>query len=310
MLAKSRCCENTLIVDDGYYICTNCGTVERPCLDTGRTAYNHTPKFTIVKPYSRKTRFFKKCLALLLCQVHCKLNEHLLEFLKAKPIKTPEDLFVYMGKYETKGRRPYDAIVFYWVALGFKQPRCTDLDIKHLRRDFDNICFAWDRLGFKRPRFPYSFLFRKIVDSGGEKYSPGMHELTKFVRKLCCPSRRRRYESIYKKCRRFDYKDMHPKLPDMMPKQIVTTEKIQHPKKLDVRGIPNVYTSQEEVDEAIRLKKFNVAKLFHMTKNGNLFVLSQDVDVRDVQLQNEKDIQLQQTLALNKLLNAQNAPGT
>ena len=306
----SRCCHSILISDDGYYICTQCGIVERPCLDTGKTSYSHTPKFTIVKPYSRKNRFFKKCLALLLCQANCKINEHLLEFLKRKPIKTPEDLFTYMGKYETKGRRPYDTIMFYWVAMGFKQPQCTDLDIKHLQRDFDDICFAWDRLGFKRPRFPYSFLFRKIVNSGGNKYSPGMHELTKFVRKLCCPSRRNRYESIYKKCRQFDYKDMHPKLPDMMPEQTVTIERNYNPKKLDVRDIPNVYRSQQEVDEAIKLKKFNVAKLFHMTKNGNLFVLSQDVGVRDMQVQDDKNIQLQQTLALDKLLSAQNASGT
>ena len=301
---KSRCCKYDLVLDGGYHVCTECGKIERPCLDTVHTSYNHTPKYTIAKPYSRKSRFFKKCLALLMCQVNCNLDEKLIAYLRDKDIKTPEDLFRHMGDFPTTKRRPYDSIMFYWVALDFKQPQCTKLDLENLRRDFDNIYFAWDRLGFERPRFPYSFLFRKIVQSGN--YSPGMHMLTRFVRTLCCPSRRKRYETIYKKCREFDYKVMHPQLPDTLPLQSVTTEKNVNPRKIDVASIPNIYKSQQEIDNAVKNKNFNIAKLFHMTKNGNLFMLSQD-DMSDVRVQDQPNIQLQQTLALNKLLSAQKA---
>ena len=304
---RSRCCQQMLVIDDGYNVCTNCGAVERISLDPNTCAYNHTPRHTIIKPYSRKSRFFKKCLALLRCLVNCKIDEKLFLFLKKQHIKTPEDLFTQISKYSTKKRRPYDSIMFYWVALGFSQPQCTERDIEILKRDFDNIFFAWHRLGFKKPRFPYSYLFRRIVQSGGEKYSDGMHMLTRFVRTLCCATRKKRYDAIYEKCALSDYKDMHTPIPEFLPKQTVIYEKIRCPRKLDVRNIPNVYQSEQEVSDAIKNDNFNVAKLFHMTKNGNLFVLSQDVSMSTLQLQHKKKMELEQAQKLDKLLLAQHS---
>ena len=162
-MSPSSCCQVLTIVDEGYNVCSGCGRMMNMALNTELCTYADTPKHYIFKPYSRKSRFFKKCLAMLRCMTHCKIDEKLLKFLKCKTIRTPEELFTEISNFPSKKRRPYDSIMFYWVALGKEQPVCLDVDIENLKHDFDNIFFAWCRLGFKRPRFPYSFLFRNIV---------------------------------------------------------------------------------------------------------------------------------------------------
>ena len=299
------CSHDDWILDDGYNVCTSCGKVMKVALNTELCSYTHTPRHYIIKPYSRKSRFFKKCLAMLRCMVQCKVNEKLLKFLQTKRIETPEDLFQKISEFPTKRRRPYDSVMFYWVALGHKQPHCTDTDVEQLKRDFDDIFFAWHRLGFQRPRFPYSFLFRKIVQRGGKKYTHGMHQLTRFVRQLSCEHRRKRYDQIFQKCASFDYK-MHQPLPRKPPKQTVTKEFNHNPKSLSVHGIKNVYKSYEEMQRAIDTDNFDISKMFHIDKNGNFYILSYgDVSVPHVQLQNSQSEQLLQTQKLDQLLHAQ-----
>jgi hypothetical protein len=95
--------------------------------------------------------------------------------------------------------------MYYWRALGFKVPECSDRDIRLLKAAFDKIFFAWNRFGFENPRFPYSYLFKKIV-TGNPKYSDGLKAMTRFTRVLRCETRRLRYAELYQKCAVFDYK--------------------------------------------------------------------------------------------------------
>ena len=252
--------------------------------------------------------------------INYKIDENLIAFLQKKKINTPENLFLEMSLYPSKRRRPFDAIMYYWRALGKVVPQCTDDDISQLKRDFDHIFFAWHRLGFKPPLFPYAFLFRKIVHSKPHSYSPGLYEMTRFVRKLRCQCRKMRYDELFQECLDFDYREdpfknifsikkskMHTPLPDVLPKQIVTVSKTC-PKILDVSTLKNVYKTKEEFDNAVKSNSFDIAKTFHVDKHGNFYSLCykpDEVSLRKMQVSNQPKIQLEQTLELNKLLRAQ-----
>ena len=302
-----RCC-GPLVQDNGYNCCINCGKIVRQALDCDNCSFTHTPRHLVMRPYSRKSRFFGKCLGLLRCMVNYKIDEKLLRFLKRRKPQTPEALFVEIARYPTKKRRPFDCIMFYWRALGHTQPVCTEKDIKMLKRDFDDIHFAWTRLGFKNPRFPYSFLFRKIVTSSS-KFSAGMVELTRFVRKLRCENRRARYEILFKECLRFDYQIMeHTPIPDSgLPEQIVVREKNPNVKELSVYDVKNIYRSKEEMDKAIENDEFDIAKTMHIDKNGKFYMLTfkDDSRVQGVQIQDDEKSKLSASQKLSKMLAAQ-----
>ena len=267
---------------------------------------------------------------MLQCLINYRIDEDLMKFLKKKKIKTPEKLFLEMSLYPSKKRRPFDAIMFYWRALGNKIPQCSEEDIVRLKRDFDDIFFAWRALRFKPPRFPYAYLFHKIVNTKKELYTPGIIEMTRFVRRLRCQSRKARYDELFDECVNFDYrldifknnsllkgkmnhtelpdKMNHTKLPDKIPEQIITTEKVRKPRILDVHDIKNVYRSQKEFDEAVKNDNFDIAKTFHIDKQGNLYSLCfkpNDVQVQKVPIRDDAEIQLQQTQKLNELLRQQ-----
>lgn len=303
-----RCC-GPLANEDGYFCCTECGKIIQPALDTEHCSYNHLPKYLISRPYSRKSRFFKKCLGLLRCMMNYKIDEKLVAFLEKRKIITPEDLFQQISKYPSPKRRPFDCIMFYWKALGHKQPECDERDIVMLKRDFDNIFFAWSRLGYANPRFPYSFLFRKIVTRFKHKYSNGMIELTRFVRKLRCETRRMRYEKLFKNCAEFDYKSMqHTPIPkNGIPKQTIFREVLHTPMTLSVNDVGGVYKSKEEMDNAVADGTFDVKRTMHLAKNGKFFMLSfkNDTPVSKMQVSNEKDFELSQTQKLCQMLRDQ-----
>ena len=281
----------------------------KPVLDTAQCSYNHMPRYLVTKPYSRKSRFFNKCLGLLRCLVNYKLDLTLLKFLKKRKISTPEELFQEIAKYPSKKRRPFDCIMFYWKALGFKQPICSYKDMRILKQDFDNIFFAWSRLGFSNPRFPYSFLFRRIVVANKKRYSDGMLQLTRFVRELRCPTRKKRYEQLFKKCAEFDYKTMqHTPIPDTgLPEQEIIREKNPKPSTISVYDVKNIYRSKKEMDDAIKSGTFDVSKTMHVSKTGKLFFLSyqNDLHLRKLQVSDDEKKQLSQAQKLSEMLREQ-----
>ena len=273
----SKCCKSRLVPESGFLCCVECGRLGQRALDTRNVSYNHSTSM-IVRPYSRKSRFEKKVLGMLRCLVNYRIDDELLYFLKHRKINTPEDLHEEIGLFPTKGRRPFDSIMYYWVALGKRPPRCTDNDILFLRQDFDNIFFAWDRLGFQRPRFPYSFLFRMIVRANPAKYSKGMSTMTRFVRVLQCEKRRKRYIKLFKKCFAFDYLNMNQKeftaKPNSDGQEIISHEKIDKPLRLSPYDVAGVYKTRQEVDDAIARNDFDVSKTMHVDKQGRFFFLT------------------------------------
>ena len=180
----SSCCNEIIDEADGYMYCTKCGRLISQSLETSSTSYNQSSYF-MPRGYTRRSRFVKKVLGSLRLRATHKIDETLVKYLKEQNIKTPTELLGAIAKYPAKGRRPYQFSMFYWKALGFPVPRCTDQDVDLLVREFDNILFAWERFRFKRPKFPYSFLFRKLV-AAGTQYSTGIKQFIPFVRKLRC----------------------------------------------------------------------------------------------------------------------------
>ena len=99
-----------------------------------------------------------------------------------------------------------------------------------------------------------------------------------------------------------------------MPEQEVSREIITHKKYLSPFDIPGVYKTKGEMDRAVQRGDFNIAKTMHMAPNGDFFFLAydnnasktkSDVSMRRMQLQEQKQIQLEKTQKLNRLLRAQ-----
>ena len=200
----SKCTSpHDLLVRDGFYVCGECGIIHGRSLEINLTSFTqsfrHTPQ-----PYSRRTRFNKKMLSALRCRNNYTIDEHIFKHLKKLNPRTPEDILHGISTYtytktSKKRRRPYMFVTYYWQALGNTVPLVTDNEVNRLLHDFDAIFFAWRRLGFVKPDFPYAYLFRKLVTEND--YSHNMRELTRFVRILCCPKRRLRYDNLYESCR-------------------------------------------------------------------------------------------------------------
>ena len=270
-----------MVVDNGFNVCTFCGMTMGRHLETRLTAYSSNSLY-FPTGYSRRSRFEKKVLGALRRLSSHKIDEGLMEYLKDRNIETPEQLLHGIGTYPTKGRRPYLYVMYYWVALGFKQPVVSDADMQMLKRDFDQLFFAWERLGFKNPKFPYAYTFSKLVMTQ-KKYSDGIRELVPFVRQLRCPIRRSRYDRLFEICRRFDFKkiiykeEMEEKFDETEIEypatEIISHEKVVYPNKKDVRECRNVYQTTEEVQRAFKEGNFDVAKTMTIDKDGKFYFL-------------------------------------
>lgn len=279
----SVCCCSGIISESGYRVCINCGTVLYQALETANVSFNQST-FYMARGYSRKTRFVKKVLGSLRCLATHNADPDLMIFLRTRKIKTPQDLLGEISLYPTAGRRPYCYAMYYWVALGFERPICTDEDVRQLTRDFDHIFFAWERLGFQNPKFPYSYTFAKIVTSS-KKYSPGMKKMVPFVRYLRCVKRRARYSKLFKLCLKFDYKDvshrqrkMDEKIDssevDLSQGQTMTRYKNHRQKRLSPYDVRGVYKTAQEVNDAKKRGDFDIAKTMHCDRNGDFFFLT------------------------------------
>ena len=168
---RQNCCGVPCIADDGFAVCTVCGKMVAQHLETSSTCFSQSCYY-VPAGYTRKTRFVNKVLGALRMLATHNVNPKLMEFLKKREINNPDDLLDAISAFPIKGRRPYSYAMFYWKALGFEVPRCTDADVRLLTREFDEMFFAWERLNLKRPKFPYAYLFRKLVQSN-EQYSEG-----------------------------------------------------------------------------------------------------------------------------------------
>ena len=280
-------CGGLMISENGFRVCTSCGRTTGRHLETSLTSYSSNSLY-FPTTYSRKSRFEKKVLGALRRLTSHKIDEDLMKFLKPRNIETPEQLLHGIGCFPTKGRRPYLYIMYYWVSLGFKQPMVTDRDMELLKRDFDHIYFAWERLGFENPKFPYAYIFTKLV-TGQEKYSQGMRDLVHFVRQLRCQTRRARYDRLFEICKAFDFKKIVYRQEKMNVEEkvdeneieieypateVISHEKVVYPNVKQARECRGVYQSQAEVAQAFKDGTFDVAKTMSIDKDGKFYFLS------------------------------------
>lgn len=207
MHLKERTCTkcaipHKMLNENGYFVCEHCGHIGGRCYETELTSFAQSFR-SITPTYSRRSRFDKKMLAALRCRNNYTIDTNIITWLRTLTIETPEALICGIASYQyantKKRRRPYMYVTYYWRALKKRVPVVSDFEVRRLLHDFDAIFFAWRRLGLPNPEFPYAYLFRKIVASN-DYYSPQMRYLTRFVRKLCCPRRRARYDTLYDAC--------------------------------------------------------------------------------------------------------------
>ncbi len=322
-----KCC-GEIIMENGFNVCIDCGRTFGRCLETRLTAYG-TASHYFPRGYSRKSRFEKKVLGALRRLSTHKVDAELMDYLRCRNIKTPQQLLADIGGYPTKGRRPYIFIMYYWVALGFKQPMVTERDMDTLKRDFDHLFFAWERLGFPNPKFPYAYTFKRLV-IGQKKYSKGMHDLVPFVRTLRCCKRRERYDRLFGICRAFDFKEIHfrkkemhcetkcvaDEKPIVYPRtEVYAHEVSERPRMFSPFDCKRVYKTKEDVAAAFADGSFDVAKTMYIAPDGKFYFLSwknglglqkpKPLQLQNMQVPDAQQAQLRATQKLNAMLAAQ-----
>jgi hypothetical protein len=329
-----ECC-GEIVRDNGFNVCFNCGRTFGRFLETRLQAYGRASHY-FPRGYSRKSRFEKKVLGALRRLSTHKVDAELMEYLRCRspPIETPQQLLAEIGRYPTQGRRPYIFIMYYWVALGFKQPMVTERDMNMLKREFDHIFFAWERLGFPNPKFPYAYTFKRMV-LGETKYSKGMHDLVPFVRTLRCCKRRARYDRLFGICKAFDFKEIHFRKKEMhcetkcaadekpgrtggirYPRtEVYAHEVSERPRMFSPFDCKGVYKTKEDVAVAFADGTFDVAKTMHIAPDGKFYFLSwknglglqkpKPIHLQNMQVQNTQQAQLLATQNLNAMLAAQ-----
>ena len=318
---QMECCGRPCVAEDGFAVCTSCGKIASRHLETSATCFSQSCYF-VPMGYTRKARFVKKVLGALQMMASHNVIPRLMRYLKKQNINSPVDLLNAISVFPTKGRRPYSYAMYYWKALGHEVPQCTDADVRLLTHEFDEIFFAWERLKLKRPKFPYAYLFRKLVQSNA-LYSDGARKLVPFMRALRCSKRRQRYDRLFLLCKDFEYKKIDHILETMeekideneieYPEQEVTREVVTRKKYLSPFDVKNVYKTKGEMDRAVRRGDFNIGKTMHMAPNGDFYFLAFDKDEKakshvsmsKLSISEQKQMELQQTQNLNSLLRAQ-----
>jgi hypothetical protein len=199
MRAYSQSCEHAhTVVDSGYTCCCACGAIIVRDLDgtISSFAQNIAP---LCSSYTRSKRFVNKILAALLCRTAPMYVD--LDLLDAvKGVHTPEEVIRAIGRHVPRPgtRRPYLHAVGYWRAAGHPIVFPKQLEINRYIASFEHIFFARERLGITGPNFPYLTLLELLVSNA--RASHEMRFILRFVRKLRCPRRRRKYTQQFKDC--------------------------------------------------------------------------------------------------------------
>ena len=198
-------CEGGTHIDSGYLCCVSCGAVCKRELDTKCSSFaqNTAP---LHNSYTRTKRFVTKIRAALMCRVTCPIDLMLLSSVRC--CSTPEDVIQAIAKHVPPvvhgppPRRPYLHAVAYWVAAGKEMTFPTKREIDHYVRQFEHIFFARARLDITGPNFPYLTLLEFLVNEKNNTRicSDAMRFIMRFVRKLRCQRRRRKYADQYQMC--------------------------------------------------------------------------------------------------------------
>ena len=115
-------------------------------------------------------------------------------------IEEPEDLLVAIANYKTTARRPYMHSTSLWAAMVGTKP-LPEIDLQEerfIKMLFEEIFYVWTRLNFSRPRLPMGQAIVLIVETF--ELSAEARFLIRFIRKLKCTKRGRRYADLFAKC--------------------------------------------------------------------------------------------------------------
>ena len=206
-ISTTSCCENPLMVcDSGYNCCTRCGQVKaRAALETSVQAFASRVSHAIkTRTYTRQSRFNTKIVsALFYCQ-HSPHQVHtgLLRFLNSEKrngnYSKPEDTITLISRYRTNIRKPYlHARTYYESVFNVKLKTISLKERLFIEQTFKEIFYAWNRLNLGKPAIPYCTCLRLIIEEFGSKEARFM---ARFLRKLKCQLRERRYRQNFLQC--------------------------------------------------------------------------------------------------------------
>mgnify|MGYP007063394305 CR=1 FL=1 len=186
------------VVDAGYECCQQCGKIKSRELDADVCAFAQSTS-PMCNSYTRSKRFKSKILGVLLCRVTQDLDPMLVN--RVASAVNPEDVLEIISCYEPRSnqRRPYLQAVAYWIAANKPMSFPKQSEIDHYVHRFESIFFARARLQLDGPNFPYLALLEMMVHDNKDA-SDEMRFLMRFVRKLRCRRRRRRYQQQFINC--------------------------------------------------------------------------------------------------------------
>ena len=200
------CCENAAppVIDSGYACCPSCGRVSKRELDVNHISFLQSVSKLHVNQYTRTSRFSEKIVGALLRKTSFKPNPNMIlclnDLRRRGEIEEPEDLLVAVASYKTTARRPYMHATSLWSAMHGTAalPEIDAREEKFIKMLFEEIFYVWTRLNFPRPRLPMGQAIVLIVKTF--ELSEQAHFLIRFIRKLKCAKRSRRYANLFKKC--------------------------------------------------------------------------------------------------------------
>ena len=197
-----------VVEDNGYFVCVNCGEVISKALDTRNVTFGNSTMY--LRPtYSRQGRFVNKVLASLNRSLSCEINVLLLNHLKDKKAKQPEDVLEGIRTWVTSvSRKPYIFASHYGITLGLTDVVMTPTDCRRIKAIFEETFFAHKRLRIKGPNFPFCELLHLICESF--EMDPTTLFTIRYAKRLRCTQRTARYRSMWFDC--LEYINEHSKL--------------------------------------------------------------------------------------------------
>jgi hypothetical protein len=200
----SPCCEAPWVVDNGFKCCCQCGAVASRELDVNATCFQQSVSKLQTSQYTRTGRFSQKVVGALLGTTNWTPKPELMVYLnscRARNLASdPEQLLNCVALYKTQTRRPYMHATTLWRNMVGtpKIPKLRQSDAQFICDVFTEIFYVWSRLDFDRPRLPMGQAIILIVDTF--EMGEAAQYLVRFVRKLKCQRRRKRYATLFLKC--------------------------------------------------------------------------------------------------------------
>ena len=185
-----------MVHEDGFWVCRDCGHCGPRHLDVANQAFG-TVKTRLRVPYTRNRRFKLKVIGALNGRLFHAVDDRLVAHCRG--CTQPEQILEAFKTYP--GKRPYIHVIHYANRLLGRGDRIAPADCMRIQTIFEELFFAHARHRFDGPNFPMTHLLHLIAEFF--EFGPKTMFVIRFAKKICCPTRTRRYRDMFLQCLRY-----------------------------------------------------------------------------------------------------------